>query len=56
MTQVYNVLDFFTTPQVCGIYNLDFKKIIVKVNNCDKKEQILRSNYPQTDLFANNSI
>ena len=39
-----------------GIYSLDLKKLIVRANSCVKKGQILKSNYPQTDLFLNNFI
>ena len=51
ITKIYNVLDFFETPKIYGIYSLDLKKLIVGVNICDKKGQILKSNYPQTDLL-----
>ena len=26
ITKIYNVLDFFATPQIYGIYSLDLKK------------------------------
>ena len=31
ITKILNVLDFLATPQICGIYSLDFSKIFTKM-------------------------